>query len=286
MKRLMKDLTLCYIRVTDVTTNIDREYRLIERIVIEKRPSRRHPGKKEMWICCCTLSQEFAGLLNRIPELKQLRLDVFNAIRSPLAQAIYLYIPSRAHHHSESQPFEITLTNLLEQVSFPVPAINWMRKKLFTQNRHSILKQLDGLETLSGDFRVRLAPTADHTDWKLQAWVERKKMQPRYQKEPSKLLAAYLKSGRSHELFSQALAHSTPLDGYETELLEAASVEIEKNRRFFEMTKALLLGPRFRSLLSEAKGDEIEGRKAGKNPTARLIHRIMEAIENLPCKPQ
>jgi hypothetical protein len=31
--------------------------------------------------------------------------------------------------------------------------------------------------------------------------------------------------------------------------------------------------------LAESKNDEKEGRKARKNPTARLIHRIMEAIE-------
>jgi hypothetical protein len=32
-------------------------------------------------------------------------------------------------------------------------------------------------------------------------------------------------------------------------------------------------------LASEAKGDALEGRKATKNPTARLIWRIMEAIK-------
>jgi hypothetical protein len=35
---------------------------------------------------------------------------------------------------------------------------------------------------------------------------------------------------------------------------------------------------RFDGLLDEAKNDELEGRKARKNPTARLIHRIMEAV--------
>jgi hypothetical protein len=31
------------------------------------------------------------------------------------------YIPSRACHHTEVKPFEISLTRLLEQVSFPLP---------------------------------------------------------------------------------------------------------------------------------------------------------------------
>jgi hypothetical protein len=33
-------------------------------------------------------------------------------------------------------------------------------------------------------------------------------------------------------------------------------------------------------LAAEAKGDVLEGRKATKNPTARLIWRIMETISN------
>jgi len=35
-----------------------------------------------------------------------------------------------------------------------------------------------------------------------------------------------------------------------------------------------LLGPRFAKILSEAKGDAIEG-DGGKNPTGRLIYRIL-----------
>ena len=52
----------------------------------------------------------------------------------------------------------------------------------------------------------------------------------------------------------------------------------KKNRRFFEVAKALLREPKFDGLLAEAKGVEKEGCKARKNPSARLIHRIMEAV--------
>jgi len=51
-----------------------------------------------------------------------------------------------------------------------------------------------------------------------------------------------------------------------------------QNPQFFEVAKALLHEPIFDGLLAEAKGDEKEGRKARKNPTARLIHRIIEAV--------
>ena len=44
------------------------------------------------------------------------------------------------------------------------------------------------------------------------------------------------------------------------------------------IAKALVGASRFEALLSEAKGDALEGRKATKNPTARLIFRLMETI--------
>jgi hypothetical protein len=284
IKKIVRDLMDSYIRVTDLKTNVAHEYRLIERIDIEKRPIRRKDAQLakssqlEMWFNGCTLSPEFCGLLSRINELQHLKLDVFNAIRSPLAQAIYLYIPSRAHHHTQDRPFEISVTRLLEQVSCPIPPYKSFRLKLFTQNNNPVIKQLDGLETLTGIFRVKLVETTDGSDWKLQAWVERNERKPKLARANSKLVNAYLNSGRPRELLDQALCDIQPLSGYDTDLLERAEVEVGKNRRFFEMAKAILREARFVGLLAEAKGDAVEGKTATKNPTARLIHRIMEAI--------
>jgi hypothetical protein len=198
-----------------------------------------------------------------------------------LAQAIYLYIPSRAYHHSEAKPFEISLTLLLQQISFQVPSQRNRRRQIFTQHEdegRSILQQLDGLETLTGNFRVRLAETADGKEWKLLAWVQKREKQLTEGKADSKIVSAYLKSGRPRELLLQSLANINPLSDYEMELLATAKVDVLKNRRFFEVAKALLREARFDGLLAEAKADELEGRKARKNPTARLIHRIMEAV--------
>lgn len=283
IKKIVRELMDSYIRITDIQTNVSHEFRLIERIDIEKRPPRRRDsklalsGQKEMWFNGCELSAEFAGLLSNFKELQLLNLDVFNAITSPLAQAIYLYIPSRAYHHTENEPFEITLTNLLTQVSATVPGHKSKRKELFTKNNRPILGQLDGLETRSGIFRVRLAETADGLDWKLQSWVEHKEKKDVAPRN-SKLAAAFLQSGRSREQLDLALASIRPLSDYEIDLLTIAKVEVSKNRRFFEQAKAILKEAMFVTLLGEAKGDEQEGRKATKNPTARLIYRIMEAV--------
>ncbi len=287
IKDILGDLTDAYIRITNVTTGISHSYRLIERVDIEDRPIRKNnshlatSNQSEMWFNGCTLSPEFSGLLNRITELQHLKLNVFTSIRSTLAQAIYLYIPSRAYHHTASNPFEINATKLLEQVSFPVPFHKSVRKRVFTMHEkegHSVLQQLDHLETLSGHFRVALVETEDKSDWKLQSWLEKSPSASKPLNGSSKLVAAYLKSGRSQEHLNQALSNIHPLTDYETEMLETAQVEIGKHRRFFEMAKAILTNTRFAGLLAEAKGASLEGLVATKNPTARLIHRIMESI--------
>jgi hypothetical protein len=290
ISEIVADLLDSYIRVTDLKSNVAHEYRLIEHIDIEKRPIRRRDAslaksaQLEMWFNGCTLSPEFYGLLHRITELQHLKLDVFTSIRSPLAQAIYLYIPSRAHHHSANDPFEISLTKLLEQVSFPDPLQKNRRHKLFTQNSHPIMKQLDGVETLSGRFHVALAETQDGMDWKLRAWIE--KTPRRTGQGNSKLIKAYLDSGRSREHLDVALANISPLSDYERELLASAKVEVTRNQRFFELAKAILGASRFTGLLAEAKGDVLEERKATKNPTARLIFRIMETVSGPAQKGQ
>jgi len=249
IKKIMRDLTDSYIRITDVKTGISHSYRLIERLDIEDRPPRRRDAKlarskqTEMWFSGCTLSPEFAGLLSDIKELQHLKLDVFTSIRSPLAQAIYLYIPSRACHHTDAKPFEITLTKLLDQVSFPKPSQKNRRHKLFCQHaeqNRSIIQQLDGLETLKAIFRVRLVQTNDGTDWKLQAWVEKDQHNRRLLPGNSKLINEWIASGRTREQLDERLANVEPLSEYEGDLFEKAEVRLEGNERFFLLAKAML----------------------------------------------
>ncbi len=291
IKKILSDLTKSYIRITDLKSNIDHTYRLIERVDIEGRPPRRKDSRaatsrqREIWFNGCTLSPEFCGILHQIAELRQLNLRVFTTIRSQIAQAIYLYMPSRAYHHSENDPFEITATKLLEQISFPVPAQKCRRHKLFNQHHEknrSILQQLNTLETLTGRLRVKFVETADGSDWKFQFWIEPNESKRKLPRTDSKLVKAYLRSGRPRDWLNTALANIEPLNGYEIDLLQAAGVEIGKNRRCFEVAKAILKSPLFNTLLAEAKGDFLEGKTATKNPTARLIWRIRETISTPP----
>jgi hypothetical protein len=290
IKKLMRDLTNSFIRIMDTRTGIAHTYRLIERVDIEERPIRRKDAslaqspQTEMWFNSCTLSPEFAGVLGDIDELQHLRFDVFNAIRSPIAQAIYLYIPSRAyHHHGQGKPFEITLTNLLEQISIPVPFHKSKRKELFTKHAdegRAILQQLDGLETLSGVFHVQLAETSNGDDFKLLAWID-KRSRPKSAFENSKLVALWKNGGRTLDELHERLANVEPLTDYELEWLEKAAVQVAGNEGFFRMAKAMLSRAQFEGLLAESKCDEQEGRAAKKNQTARLIWRMTSAIKGL-----
>jgi hypothetical protein len=294
---ILGDLLDGYMRVTDTETGIAHEYRFIERIDIERIPIRRRDAslattkQMEMWLNGCTLSQEFYDLMKQVAELQHLRLDALNTIRSPLAQAIYLFLPSRAIHHSTDDPFEITLTRLLEQVSFPIPSKKYQRKQLFKQHEdegRSLLQQLDGRKTLSGRFRCTLADTADGLDWKLQCWIERnvERLVTMPPKENSKLKKAFLASGRTEADWSKMLTHIVPLSGYECDLITVAGIDIEKGRRFYEATRAVLGESRFVSILAEAKAARLEKRPTTKTPGHRLTAWLMEAVRVPPALPK
>lgn len=285
IKNILGEVADSYIQVTDLKTKVAFSYRIIERVeirgpIIKRRDAKLAKSQQtEFNYNSCTLSPEFCGILGEIVELQHVKLSVLTKIRSPLGQAIYLYIPSRAAHHSEDEPFEISLTKLFEQVSLPVPRHKSKRKQVLTKRAeigNSILQQLDNKETLTGRFRVKLNETTNGADWKLQCWVEKDN-----KKRPlgsTKLEAVYLASGRSADQLRALLSKISPLESHEEELLEKANVAIEPNRRFFEKAKAMLKPSKFTELLHEAKGDEQEGRVATKNPTARLIYRTVEAI--------
>ena len=237
-------------------------------------------SQHEMWLDRVSLSPEFFGLMRRWEELAQIRLDVLNSLKSTKAQAIYTYIPSRAVHHGKDDPFQIKAANILEQIGAPVPQHKSVRKKVFCQHGDkSILNQLDGAEIANGArLRVVIEETRDGSDMKLIFWTEQdEQAKPLEPPKTSKMLDAWLVSGRSQKVYNERLKKRRPLSDYHRDLLEKADVEIEGNERFFENAAALLRG-QMDMLLSEAKGDALEG-DAGNNPTGRMIYRILEAIK-------
>jgi hypothetical protein len=261
------------------------QFTIIGEIKIAQKPVRRRDAlralsqQKELWLDRVALSPEFFALLQDWEKLARIRLDVLTAITSPTAQAIYTFIPSRAVHHTHSDPFKIGLATLLQQISVPVPVHKSLRKKIFVQNKHSVLSQLDSKEILNGTLRVSLDETKDGADYNLLAWVEKRARStpalPPASK--SKLLDAWLAGGRSKQEFDTRVKQSRSLNDHQKYLLEKCGAKLETNERFFELAAVLLGEGKFEQILSEAKGDALEG-SPGYNPTGRLIYRLMDAL--------
>ena len=221
--------------------------------------------------------------MRRWEELARIRLDEINRMKSPKAQAIYTYLPSRALHHTKDSPFSIKLANVLPQIGAPVPIHKSVRKKIFIQNDEtSILNQLNNAEVADGILRVELEETRDGSDYKLISWVEREEAPQKSMPSSgnSKMLDAWLEGGRPKQSFDDRLRKSKPLSGHYKSLLERTGAELKGSERFFEMAAALL-GPQFEQILSETKGDVLAGDR-GDNPTKRLNYRIMEALRRGP----
>lgn len=259
-------------------------FQILGDIKILQKTARRHDALKalsinnEMWLDRVTLSPEFFGLLKQYEQLARIRLDVLISLTSQKAQAIYSYIPSRAVHHTKSQPFSINLATILQQIGVPIPSAKSKRKQIFTQNKTSILSQLHGAEIIDGVLRVKLAETTDGSDFKLNFWVEKENISKMPNPSTrSKMLAAWIEGGRSKTSFQERLRQARPLEFRHREVLELMHVNLEKTEKFFEHAQALL-GPRFDRILSEAKGDALEG-DIGKNPTGRIIHRILNELK-------
>lgn len=265
-------------------------FRLIEGITVSQKPIRRRDALRalnvnqgELWIDRVVLHPEFVKLLEQIELVTRIRLDVLRSIRSPTATAIYTYLPSRAVHHGKDDPFSITLTSLLEQVGLTPSPYKSKRKETFTKNNNPILSQLDGAEIMNGGkLRCALRETKDKSDFKLITWVEGNKtvaQLPPQAPTNSKLYQAWISTGRCKKEFDERVGQAA-LSDHHIYLIESAKVQAKGNEKFFSMAGALL-GPRFEQVLSEAKGDALEG-QPGHNPTGRLIYRLTKAVKDLP----
>ena len=165
IKELLSDLLNCWFRVTH--PNGEKIcYRILTRVVIRSKSR----SREELWLDEVELDPEFYKLLTDYTELSGIDLKVLASISSALAQAIYVYIPSRIVYRTEENRFEIGLINLLREVGHTVPSHKSLRKQLFTQNKKCVIDQLDGLPFMRGILRVNLAETKDCDDYKLLFW--------------------------------------------------------------------------------------------------------------------
>lgn len=150
----------------------DRRFTIVGDYTILGESKRSGGGEGELWLESITFSKRFVETYVKLEKLTRINFEVLTGFKSKMAQTIYLYIPSRAYYHSEDKPFKITLTNLLQQIGCKIPKHKSDRYKIFTQNKHSIINQLNGKDILHGKFYVSLVETADKSDWNLCAWSD------------------------------------------------------------------------------------------------------------------
>lgn len=283
IKAILSDLERCWFRI--LYDNGDSEsYRILKNVSVHIKAPRKKPqeGKiqqEEIWFDEVELHPKFFGLLKDYMSIAQIHLKTLTSIRSPLAQAIYAYIPSRAIYYGQTKPFEITLKKLLEQVGHTVPEAKSVRKKIFVQNNNPLIKQLDNVEVISGRLRVNLCETVDGDDYKLQFWVEKTTQNQVNEEKSSILKELWINSGRSVEDFNKRMKPPLPvLSSYQLDLLEKSKIKLKGSEVFFRQALAVIGQVKFNELLAEAKGAILEGQKITKSETHRLIYRIKESL--------
>lgn len=285
IRAILSDLERCWFKITSKDGNSE-SYRILKNISIHQKEPRKRPTQaiqqEEIWIDEVELHPKFFEMLQDYYNIAQINLKALTSLSSPLAQSIYSYIPSRAVHCTVNKPFEITLTTLLEQVGQAAPNCKSLRKKIFTQNKHTVLSQLDGVEIVSGILRAKMVETTDGSDYKILFWTEEESSEKSQSitSPGGVLLDIWKEAGGSEAAFSKRTRHPLPyLNNYQKEGLEAASIETQGNMIFFRKALALLGESNFNELISDAKSALLEGRKINKSSTQRLIHYIKEEVK-------
>lgn len=277
----LNDLRNYWVSITN-QSGVTKEFSLLGKITIIKKIPKKKPIKntKEkqvpMWLDSIELHEDFVNFMKDFAQTMHLRFDTMRKLTSDIAQSIYLFLPSRAFHRTEENPFEITLTNLFEQLGMEKRTKS-VRYKLLTQNKTSVIKQLDCSGILTGRLRVKLEETRDKLDWKLVSWVEKETKSIDLSKSESSLVESWCKSGRSKEELTKKLFSLAELDEYEIELLEKSGIEYDSCKKFLRQSKTLLGETRFQRLLSESKSEKLEKRHAD-NPTGAFIWRLLDQI--------
>jgi Replication initiator protein A len=289
LKQLLGDLADTWIQITEKSTGKVFYARLLDKMDVCQTPIRRSDapdavnGQMTLRIQAAVVSDWFYEMLSCIIELMWLKLDVFTSIRSPNAQSLYMFLPSRAVGKTEQNPWEINLTKLLGQIGYDhVPTSRSKRIQLFTQNKNSVISQINGIPISKGALRAALRIPQDRKkDAFLQVWQELPKDGGNTINPNSKVYQAWTLNGGTPAEFSRRLKLQRPItEDYALSLLRAAGVNLAKDHVFLRQVRALIGDSEFLSCLAETKGSGIEpGFTVKKSLGALMGGRLMNAVK-------
>ena len=276
---LLDDLYHTDVLYEDTEKGISMYGRFLEKIITDTDAHGRH------YLKALKVSEEFSRFMNLLGNtLFNVRYDVKNKMPSLIAQSLYLYIPSRACHHLENDPWTISLESLMRELSLPVDEkykSKSLRYRCFTQHgERSIMAQLDGaLLSTGAKMHVKLELNKDQSDYLFCAWVEPNKDAG----EPPTgwLLETWQRSGRTKDAYYEALKNQKSLDWHDKDRLEKADLDVDKSEKFFTMVKTLLSPDDWGNLLDDEKSKALEGRLS--KPFPYFCTGVINALnENQP----
>ena len=271
------EITTRSLRSRKESDNTEPRLALDEWAVVHKQPATER--LRAVQLDNVALAPEFAEFLCDWTNIMHVRLDVLRRLASDLAQAIYLFIPSRAVHHAKEDPWKINLANLFDQLGMNVPVSKSLRKKALVQHgEKSVLKQLNNVPILHGYLRVSLRLNKEKSDWLFLAWVEGRGDLPDLYSSESALVDAWRKSGRDEAELAKLLRNALPeLTDEELYLCEAAKIQLPNVKRFIQLCKVAIGKNRLHRVLAEIKVDVVEGRGI-QNPTGTFVWRLLTLI--------
>lgn len=223
------------------------------------------------------LDPNFITFIDQIEKFISVRLDVKVKLPSPVAQAIYTYIPSRAiYSTSEKTPWKITLTALMKELRLPEEKYKSKRKEFFTQNKISIMQQLDGQPVRSGDlFRCKLEENTKKTDYYFCCWTQKNEKKT----QKSRLLQCWIDAGRDVKDFYRLIDNKKPLTRKTIEDLKIMGLDPVKDKAYFEAAKAIFayLGdPDFEGFIADIKCRYDEG--SVRDPKGLIAYNVRRMI--------
>lgn len=275
--------------VIDPHTRKTRHFTLLGHVdIVTHAPRRRTSGRQpEIWLDYVELHPEFLKLLHDYENLLYIRWDVFKQLTSNLAQALYLYIPSRAKHYAQKSPWKIGLETLLDQVGMNVPKTKSKRKEIFTQNKHSVLSQLDGSELFKGVLRVYLEENSAHTDYNLCCYCDAEaSLESRPAPRNTRLKELYLAQGHSEDDYFEKVRTGEKMTDYEIQLLEKAGIPHPAREKGLQICKSLL-GDRFTEIAADLKAVTQEANQKTKgsrirSPGAVIMDMCKKELQSSP----
>jgi len=291
--RLFEDLKNSCFEVQEAGARDFFIYPILKDFRVRGRYRRRKPKsdqmQKELHLEYAELHENFIPILM---ETVHFDLSAFKKMSSPIAQAVYAFIPSRATYRPKDNPFSITITTILKQIGAAIPQAKWARKKLFTQNKVSILKQLNGAPTRTGFLRVIIEETSDKEDYKLLFWEERapadlpieNQSTLNQKKAPhvtSVFFQIWIDRGGTNEGYQRKTCNLPEITPYEQGLMQMAKIEFKGNERAFQVAKVLIGDASFEECLGYSKSYAIENKRVKKSHTSLFIHKLKEYAKSV-----